>query len=78
MTQKPSEQPYRTGERLQARVMDSQRPDIDAYFADKKAGTFEPVTPRYAATVMLVREADKHALARYRSTKPRCSPSGSR
>lgn len=70
MAQKPSEQAFRKGERLQALVLDSQRPLIDEYFAGTKAGTFTPVQPRFAATVMLVRSYNESRRSEYHSDKP--------
>lgn len=70
MPQKPSQQAYHAGETLQARVTDKQRPLLDAYFVALKEGTFQPVTPRFAATVMLVRPSVPETQTRYHSTKP--------
>ena len=70
MPQKPSEQEWQSGHRLVGRVVEDHRKYIDEYFKKKKQGTFVPVEPRKAATVMLVRQEDAEHLSRYRSSKP--------
>lgn len=70
MPQKPSEQEWRSGHELVGRVLDDHKPMVDAYLKAKTEGTFQPVKPRKAATVMLVRQEDADHLTRYRSKKP--------
>lgn len=69
MAQKPSEQVWRSGERLTAKVQDKQKPFVQKWLQERDRG-FVPVAPRKASTVMLVRPADPAHPAPYRSTTP--------
>ena len=65
MAQKPSEQVWKSGERLTAKVQPRQIPAIDKWLAERDKG-FVPATPLKASTVMLVRPADPDNPAPFR------------
>lgn len=66
--EKPSHQEHRSGHQLVAYVPEGEKAKVDDFLAQQEAGTFTPVQPRFASTVMIVRNApDGECQPRYHS-----------